>query len=67
MNYAEHVVDCPTMKVILNELYCRFGCAMNRTTLNAVCHTSFIELLDAQTSSILQQLYFPWLWELCKT
>ena len=50
-----------------NELCCGFGCVMNRTTLNAVCHTYFIKLLGVQTSSILQQLYFPRLWELCQT
>ena len=50
-----------------NESCCGFGPAMNRTTLNAVCHTSFIELLGVQTLSILQQLYFPRLWGLCKT
>ena len=47
MNYTEHVVDCITMEIMLNELCCGFGCVMNRTTLNAVCHISFIDLLDA--------------------
>ena len=47
MNYAERAVDCPAMKVMLNELGCGFGCAMNRTTVKAVCYISFIDLLDA--------------------
>lgn len=47
MNYAERVVDCPTMEMMLNELYCGFRCAMNRTTIKTVCHISFIDLLDA--------------------
>ncbi len=46
MNYAERLVDCTTMKMVLNELYCGFGRAMNRTTINAVCHTPVIDLLD---------------------
>ena len=46
MNYVERVIDCPTMKMMLNELCCGFGCATNRTTINAVCHTPIIDLLD---------------------
>ena len=47
MNYTERVVDCPAMKMMLNELCCGFGCAMNRTTVKTVRHISFIDLLDA--------------------
>ena len=43
MNYAERVVDYTAMKMMLNELCCGFGCAMNRTTIKAVCHISFID------------------------
>jgi hypothetical protein len=46
MNYAERVVDYTAMKMMFNELCCGFGCAMNRTTIKAVCHISFIDLLD---------------------
>ena len=38
MNYVERVIDCPIVKVMLNELCCGFG----RTTIKAVCHISFI-------------------------
>ena len=46
MNYVERVIDCPTMKAMLNELSCGFGRATNRITINAVCHTPIIDLLD---------------------
>ena len=46
MNYVERLVDVTTMQMVLNASYCGFGCAMNRTTITAVCHISFIDLLD---------------------
>jgi len=46
MHYVERVIDCPILKVILNELCCGFGRATHRTPINTVCHTSVIDLLD---------------------
>ena len=39
MNGVERVLDCTTLKKMLNELYSGFGCAVKRTPINAVCHT----------------------------